>query len=341
MSTVPETRLAAPPARIAAWILGLIALFLVLRLGLLGALLAGLLVFQLIHVLAPLIDRKVRGQRARLIAVALLAILIIGCLTLATLGLVAFFRADTGGEQALLARLMDTIDASRNQVPLWAQPYLPDDMSDLKRALNAWLDEHRSELSLVGAEAAQLSARLLVGMVLGAMIALQEELPTPQLGPLGQELLARVSRLSDAFRRVVFAQIKISLLNTAFTAVFLLIVLPLLGIHVPMSKTLIVVTFVAGLLPVVGNLISNTLITIAALSVSIYVAIAALVYLVLIHKLEYFLNARIVGGEIKARAWELLLAMLMMEAAFGIPGLIAGPIYYAYIKRELVDQSWV
>ncbi|ALN93329.1 MULTISPECIES: AI-2E family transporter [Lysobacter] len=341
MSTVPETRLTAPPARIAAWILGLIGLFLILRLGLLGAVLAGLLVFQLIHVLAPLVDRKVRGRRARLIAVALLAILIIGFLTLATLGLIAFFRADTGGEQALLARLMDVIDASRNQVPLWAQPYLPDDMSDLKRGLNAWLDEHRGELSLVGAEAAQLSARLLVGMVLGAMIALQEELPALHLGPLGQELLARVSRLSDAFRRVVFAQIKISALNTAFTAVFLLIVLPLFGIHVPMSKTLIVVTFIAGLLPVVGNLISNTLITIAALSVSIYVAVTALVYLVLIHKLEYFLNARIVGGEIKARAWELLLAMLMMEAAFGMPGLIAGPIYYAYIKRELVDQSWI
>jgi predicted PurR-regulated permease PerM len=341
MSTVPETRLTAPPARIAAWILGLIGLFLILRLGLLGAVLAGLLVFQLIHVLAPLVDRKVRGRRARLIAVALLAILIIGFLTLATLGLIAFFRADTGGEQALLARLMDVIDASRNQVPQWAQPYLPDDMSDLKRGLNAWLDEHRGELSLVGAEAAQLSARLLVGMVLGAMIALQEELPAPHLGPLGQELLARVSRLSDAFRRVVFAQIKISALNTVFTAVFLLIVLPLFGIHVPMSKTLIVVTFIAGLLPVVGNLISNTLITIAALSVSIYVAVTALVYLVLIHKLEYFLNARIVGGEIKARAWELLLAMLMMEAAFGMPGLIAGPIYYAYIKRELVDQSWI
>jgi predicted PurR-regulated permease PerM len=27
-----------------------------------------------------------------------------------------------------------------------------------------------------------------------------------------------------------------------------------------------------------------------------------------------------------------------MEAAFGIPGLIAAPIYYAYIKDELV--SW-
>jgi predicted PurR-regulated permease PerM len=82
-------------------------------------------------------------------------------------------------------------------------------------------------------------------------------------------------------------------------------------------------------------------ITIIALSISIYVAIMALVFLVIIHKLEYFLNAKIVGGQIQARAWELLTAMLILEAAFGLSGLIAAPIYYAYVKRELVEQGWV
>lgn len=53
----------------------------------------------------------------------------------------------------------------------------------------------------------------------------------------------------------------------------------------------------------VGNIIFNTVITIVALSVSFYVAAVALLYLVATHKLEYFLNARIVGGEIRARAW--------------------------------------
>jgi len=334
-------RLTAPPARIAAWLLMLLAMWAALKLGLVVTLLAGLLVFQLTHVLAPLVERKVRGHRARVIAVAVLAALIVGVLTLAIVGLVAFFRADAGGEQALLARLMDVIDASRGQLPTWVQPYLPDDLTELRGALKSWLDAHRGELSLAGAEAVQVAVRLLIGMVLGAMIALYDEIELPRMGPLAQEIIGRTSRFADAFRRVVFAQIKISLLNTLFTGIFLLIVLPLFGVHLPLAKTLIVVTFVAGLLPVIGNLISNAVITVVALSVSLYVAIAALAYLVLIHKLEYFLNARIVGGEIHARAWELLLAMLVMEAAFGMPGLIVGPIYYAYIKRELVDQRWV
>ncbi|HEY9132012.1 MAG TPA: hypothetical protein VIM98_09675, partial [Dyella sp.] len=106
-------------------------------------------------------------------------------------------------------------------------------------------------------------------------------------------------------------------------------------------KTLILVTFIAGLLPVIGNLISNTAITVAGLSVSLWVGVAALGFLVLIHKLEYFLNARIVGTQIRARAWELLVAMLAMEAAFGLPGLIAAPIYYAYLKNELERERLI
>jgi predicted PurR-regulated permease PerM len=161
------------------------------------------------------------------------------------------------------------------------------------------------------------------------------------VGPLAAALGLRAQRLAEAFHNIVFAQIKISLLNTVFTAIFLLGVLPLLGIHVPLAKTLVVITFIVGLLPVIGNLISNTAITIAGLSISLGVGIAALGFLILIHKLEYFLNARIVGGQIRARAWELLVAMLLMEAAFGLPGLIAGPIYYAYLKSELEAERLI
>ena len=111
--------------------------------------------------------------------------------------------------------------------------------------------------------------------------------------------------------------------------------------HVPLAKTVLVITFLVGLLPVVGNLISNTIIVILSLSVSLPVAIASLIFLVVIHKFEYFLNAHMIGTQVHAHAWELLLAMLVMEAAFGIPGLIAAPIYYAYVKDELVSRNLV
>jgi predicted PurR-regulated permease PerM len=70
-------------------------------------------------------------------------------------------------------------------------------------------------------------------------------------------------------------------------------------------------------------------------------AVASLTFLVVIHKLEYFLNARIVGSRIHAAAWEILVAMLLMEAAFGLAGLVAAPVYYAYLKSELAARKLV
>ena len=98
---------------------------------------------------------------------------------------------------------------------------------------------------------------------------------------------------------------------------------------------MIAVTLFAGLLPIIGNLVSNSVIVIVSLSSSIAIAVGSLAFLILVHKLEYFLNARIVGGEIKASTWELLCAMLVFDAAFGLQGLVAAPIFYAYVKAEL------
>ena len=41
------------------------------------------------------------------------------------------------------------------------------------------------------------------------------------------------------------------------------------------------------------------------------------------------------------RLGELLTAMLLMEAAFGLPGLAAAPICYAWLKDELSSRGLV
>jgi predicted PurR-regulated permease PerM len=185
-------------------------------------------------------------------------------------------------------------------------------------------------------------ANILVGLIVGAMLALHDVVgPAGSARPLARALADRSAKLGDAFGRVVFAQVRISLINATLTAIYLAVVLPLFGVHLPLTKTMIAITFAAGLLPVIGNLISNTVIVIVSLAYSIDVALASLVFLVVIHKLEYFLNAKIIGTQIHARAWELLIAMLAMEAAFGLPGVVAAPIFYAYAKGELTDRGLV
>ena len=76
---------------IAAWIIMSIALILVIKLHLLPSLLSGLLVYELVHILSRQIHvANLSGQRAKLIAIALLATLIVGLITLAGIGIIAF-----------------------------------------------------------------------------------------------------------------------------------------------------------------------------------------------------------------------------------------------------------
>ncbi|MBA1241140.1 AI-2E family transporter [Pseudomonas japonica] len=326
---------------IASWVLVIGGLLLVLPLRLLPSLLAGLLVFELVNMLTPQLQRLIAGPRARWVAVALLGTLVVSALALIFFGAFSLVLHEVENPGASLDKFMGVVDRARGQLPPAVDAYLPASAAEFRVAIGAWLGKHVSDLQLMGKDAVHTFVTLLIGMVLGAIIALQRAPDHADRQPLAAALYQRVTLLVQAFRNIVFAQLKISLLNTTFTAIFLAVVLPLLGIKLPLTKTLIVLTFLLGLLPVIGNLMSNTLITIVGLSLSIWVAVGALAYLILIHKVEYFLNARIVGGQIRAKSWELLLAMLVFEAAFGLPGVVAGPIYYAYLKSELREAGLV
>lgn len=335
---------AAAPTRseIAAWLIAAALLLSTLQWHLLPALMSGLLVYELTHVLAERLPVGARlTDRRKAIAVTLLATAVVLLVTAAILGLVAFFRSEGGNLGALMGWMAEILESSRSKLPPWLADKLPPDVEAIKEALGHWLREHAGELQLAGKEAGRAAAHLLVGMIIGALVALREARAPGSEAPFAAALSERTQRFGDAFRRIVFAQVKISTLNTVFTALFLLAALPLLGIRLPLVKTLIAITFIAGLIPVLGNLISNTVIVIVGLSHSLEAAALALAFLVLIHKLEYFLNARIVGAGVGARAWELLVAMLAMEAIFGLPGVVAAPIYYAYLKSELADRGLV
>ena len=326
---------------IAAWILVGMAMLFVLKFHLVPALLAGLLVYELILMLTPRIARRVPGARAKLIAIAILAIIVVGLLSLAGAGLVAFFRSESGSLTVLLAKMAQIIEDSRKTLPGWILERLPTDAVTFKEQAAMWLRANADALQVVGKEAVRASAHGLIGMIVGGMVALREATKDDLYKPFARALARRAWLFGRAFRRVVFAQVRIAAINAFFTAVYLAAILPLMGVQLPLVKTMIAITFVVGLIPVAGNLISNTVIVIVSLSQSLSVAIASLGYLVVIHKFEYFLNARIVGSQIRANAWELLIAMLAMEAAFGIAGIVAAPIYYAYIKSELLAQDQI
>jgi predicted PurR-regulated permease PerM len=71
------------------------------------------------------------------------------------------------------------------------------------------------------------------------------------------------------------------------------------------------------MVPIVGNLLCNAVITLVGLSVSPIAAAACLAFLILIHKAEYVINAKVVGRRTHIGVWELLCVMFVAEAVFG------------------------
>jgi len=319
-----------------AWVAMAVGLLVVLEYHLLPALLAGLLVYALIHRLARRLEGKAMSHHAaKLVALSIIAAVIISASSGLILLLLAFLHGKLGHLGALLDHMAGIIETARDRYG-W-QSWIPA-TETLKETLAHALRAHAGELQKTGGELGRLLVHALVGIVVGGVAAFDTGRPSR---PLAAALRDRMSRLLDAFERVVFAQIRISLLNTVLTAIYLLILLPLFHVHLPLRKTLVLITFVAGMIPVLGNLLSNTAIVVLSLGTSGPAAIASLAYLVVVHKLEYFLNAKIVGREIRAAAWEILAAMIFFEAVFGIAGVIAAPIVYAYAKRELADRGLI
>jgi predicted PurR-regulated permease PerM len=344
MWTTPETPASEPltdaarstRVETASLVLAGIGLFGILCLGLLSSLLSGFLIYLIVRTAAP-VFRKIGLNRrvGKALVLVLFASLIF---FLVAWGVVESMSLLSGGSEsvvALLQQMADVISTARERMPAWAQDYLPSSMQEIGTYTATWLREHAGQVGAFGQDFGKFLFHTLLGMIIGGIIAFYRGVGDGDIKPLARALIVRASVLSGAFRNVVFSQIRISALNTTLTAIYLAIILPTLGIHLPLLKTMIAVTFFIGLIPIIGNLISNTVIVVVSLSVSHMVAVGSLTFLVLIHKLEYFANARIIGSRIRARAWELLTAMLVMEAAFGIPGLIAAPIYYAYLKDEL------
>lgn len=314
----------------------------VLALHLLVALLTGLTVFVLHRALVRTLMRRLPAQRAQWIAMAVVLLTI----AVALISLVSVLEdIGIGGANDGLMRLLNLFSASLDQlratVPASIAEHLPVSIDAVRSAALLWLREHLADLRIWGTATVRITVQVLVGVVIGLLASTSAPAPQPTAPVFLMAWRRGLERLADVFGAVMGAQVRISLLNTLLTGLYLFMVVPLIGERIPLSKTLVAITFVAGLLPVIGNLISNTAMVLAALVVSPSLALLSLVFLMSVHKFEYFLNARLIGARIQARTYELLTVMLMMEALFGLGGVVAAPVYYAWTMGLLREARWV
>jgi predicted PurR-regulated permease PerM len=221
----------------------------------------------------------------------------------------------------------------RSKLPVEIAVYLPEGAAEVQRVIANYLRAQAGSLAVAGRAWLHGILFSYVGLIVGGLAAVAHA-PVRRL-PLAEQLHQRVQTFGEAFGQIVAAQFWIAAFNTLLTAIFLLFVMPLWDAHLPYTPALITLTFLAGLVPIVGNLVCNSVITLVGLSVSPVTAAACLIFLIVIHKAEYVINAKVVGARTQMSVWELLAVMFVAEAVFGPAGLVAAPLYYAYLKKEL------
>jgi predicted PurR-regulated permease PerM len=211
------------------------------------------------------------------------------------------------------------------------------DLDGLLAMVKGEVAERFGLVGLVGTNLLRQLAFLIIGMVVAislfhnAAIVIDRDKHTLRnnlYSFTADEIANRFELFYKSFHTVMGAQIIISTINTAFTGCFLFIA------DFPYWQLLIVVTFLCGLLPILGNILSNTIIVSVGLTVDFQHALGALAFLVVIHKLEYFLNSRIIGKRIQNPMWMTLLGLIIGERLMGVPGMILAPVILHYVKME-------
>jgi predicted PurR-regulated permease PerM len=296
-------------------------------------LLVPVLLGMLVYAWSCLLADRLAGRFGVSRTVSSLSGAIVGTLVCAAFaGLVTWTVALASGEElrTFLARIEDSLDALRIALPASLAESIPNDLVELRTRVFDWLREHAASIGGLGSKVAHALAQGIFAILVGAMAAAATWRPGM--------LMAKdrfLGRLLLVLERVVLAQGRIALFNTTMTALYLYAVLPAFGYVLPFRGLLCLFTLVTGIMPVAGNLMANLLMTMISLAVSPKVAIASLVFLVAIHKAEYFINARTVGSQVQVASWEILAAMLTGEALFGVQGLVAAPLVYPFFKREI------
>jgi len=214
--------------------------------------------------------------------------------------------------------LPDKMQALREH-PLYAR--LHEQLGDTDRALEG--AKHYAGSALHYASAiGHIVAFATIGFVLAVVYLLEEEHmkelhasldPRSLLGTLARWL----GHLCDAVLVTVQLQLVVAACNTVLTLPVLLV----LGIkHVP---TLMVLIFVSGLVPVIGNVVSGVVLSAMAyqargwLGVGIFVGLTAI-----LHKIEsYYLNPRLTARHVRLPGFLLIVSLLAWEHLIGFVGL--------------------
>jgi predicted PurR-regulated permease PerM len=254
----------------------------------------------------------------------------------AALTLVAFLSA---------GRLVQVIKETRSTLPdriaafrehplfLELQPHLPDSEQMVESA------QHYA--ANVATSAAALG-HLVIYAIIGLILAVVYFLETEQLRLFRQSLapgsfFGTLTRWGENLAEAVSLTVQLQFIVAAVNAVLTLPVLLLIGVpHVPMLMLLI---FLSGLIPVVGNLISGAVLSLVAYQTKGFFGVGLFIGLTFVlHKVEsYFLNPRLAARHVPLPGFVLILSLIAWEHVLGFVGLFVS-FPFLYVAGKLISE---
>jgi predicted PurR-regulated permease PerM len=129
-------------------------------------------------------------------------------------------------------------------------------------------------------------------------------------------------QIATAVGKYTIGQVAIALINASLALVMMLIM------QVPFAVVLAALAFILALIPLVGSLISATLITLVALEISPQTAIVMAVYFLIYMQIEaYVISPRIMNKAVSIPGALVVVAALAGGALLGVLGaLVAIPV---------------
>jgi predicted PurR-regulated permease PerM len=256
---------------------------------------------------------------------SLLAVLAVAALLLGIVGYVS-----AGRLAKLMVETRDTLPqrmAALREHPWYAtlQEHLPDS-EDLAQSA----EHYAADVARSAAAIGRGFLMAVIGLILAIVYFLDQERIKAFRDSLdARSLFGTLVRWGEHLAESVSLTVQVQLVVAACNAVLTLPVLLLIG--VPRVAALMVLIFVSGLIPVVGNLISGAVLVVLAYQVKGWFGVALFVVLTFVlHKIEsYYLNPRLTARHVALPGFVLILSLIAWEHLLGFAGLfVSFPFLY-------------
>ena len=146
-------------------------------------------------------------------------------------------------------------------------------------------------------------------------------------------LLRWLGHVADAMLVTVEFQLVVAACNAVLTLPILIVC------GIPHAPTLVVMIFVSGLVPVLGNFFSGAVLTVLAYKAQGYFGVALFVALTFVlHKLEsYYLNPRLAARHVRLPGFVLIVSLLCWEHLLGFVGLFVS-FPFLFVAKRIRDE---